>query len=88
MAELFGEDVRTINEHIQNVIAEGELMADSVIRKFRITAADGKSYETQHYNLEVIIAVGHRVKSLPGTQFWQWGTARLSEYLVKGITMD
>jgi hypothetical protein len=54
MAELFGKDVRTINEHIQNVFAEGELVADSVIRKFRITAADGKSYETQHYNLDVI----------------------------------
>ncbi len=88
MAELFGKDVRTINEHIQNVFAEGELVADSVIRKFRITAADGKSYETQHYNLEVIIAVGYRVKSPRGTQFRQWATARLSEYLLKGFTMD
>jgi hypothetical protein len=88
MAELFGKDVRTINEHIQNVFAEGELVADSVIRKFRITATDGKSYETQHYNLEVIIAVGYRVKSPRGTQFRQWATARLSEYLLKGFTMD
>jgi hypothetical protein len=88
MAELFGKDVRTINEHIQNVFVEGELMADSVIRKFRITAADGKNYETQHYNLEVIIAVGYRVKSPRGTQFRQWATARLSEYLLKGFTMD
>jgi hypothetical protein len=88
MGELFGKDVRTINEHIQNVFAEGELVADSVIRKFRITAADGKSYETQHYNLEVIIAVGYRVKSPRGTQFRQWATARLSEYLLKGFTMD
>ena len=88
MAELFGKDVRTINEHIQNVFVEGELVADSVIRKFRITAADGKSYETQHYNLEVIIAVGYRVKSPRGTQFRQWATARLSEYLLKGFTMD
>jgi len=88
MAELFGKDVRTINEHIQNVFAEGELVADSVIRKFRITAADGKSYETQHYNLDVIIAVGYRVKSPRGTQFRQWATARLSEYLLKGFTMD
>lgn len=61
MAELFGKDVRTINEHIYNVFAEGELVADSVIPKFRITAADGKSYNTQHYNLEVIIAAGYRV---------------------------
>ena len=56
MAELFAKDVRTINEHIQNIFEEGELVADSVIRKFRITAADGKSYATQHYNLDVIIS--------------------------------
>jgi hypothetical protein len=88
MAELFGKDVRTINEHIQNVFAESELVPGSVIRKFRITAADGKTYETQHYNLEAIIAVGYRVKSPRGTQFRQWATARLSEYLLKGFTMD
>jgi hypothetical protein len=88
MAELFKKDVRTINEHIQNIIAEDELAEESVIRKFRITAADGKSYETQHYNLEVVIAVGYRVKSPRGTQFRQWATARLNEYLVKGFTMD
>jgi hypothetical protein len=88
MAELFKKDVRTINEHIQNILAEGELAEESVIRKFRITAADGKSYETQHYNLEVVIAVGYRVKSTRGTQFRQWATARLNEYLVKGFTMD
>ena len=88
MAELFKKDVRTINEHIQNIFAEGELAEESVIRKFRITAADGKSYETQHYNLEVIIAIGYRVKSQRGTQFRQWATARLSEYLLKGFTMD
>jgi hypothetical protein len=88
MAELFQKDVRTINEHIQNVFAEGELAPESVIRKFRITAADGKNYETQHYNLDVIIAVGYRVKSLRGTQFRQWATERLREYIVKGFTMD
>lgn len=88
MAELFKKDVRTINEHIRNIFAEGELAEDSVIRNFRITAADGKTYETQHYNLEVIIAVGYRVKSARGTQFRQWATARLSEYLLKGFTMD
>ena len=71
MAELFGKDVHTNNEHIQNVFAEGELVEDSVIRKFRIAAADGKSYETRHYNLEAIIAVGYRVKSPRGTQFRQ-----------------
>jgi hypothetical protein len=88
MAELFRKDVRTINEHIHNIFAEGELSEESVIRKFRITAADGKSYETQHYNLEVVIAVGYRVKSPRGTQFRQWATARLNEYLVKGFTLD
>ena len=88
MAELFNKDVRTINEHVQNIFAEGELAEESVIRKFRITAADGKGYETQHYNLEVVIAVGYRVKSPRGTQFRQWATARLNEYLVKGFTMD
>lgn len=88
MAELFKKDVRTINEHIRNIFAEGELTENSVIRNFRITAADGKTYETQHYNLEVIIAVGYRVKSARGTQFRQWATARLSEYLLKGFTMD
>lgn len=88
MAELFKKDVRTINEHIQTILAEGELAAESVIRKFRITAADGKNYETQHYSLEMILAVGYRVRSPRGTQFRQWATARLSEYLVKGFTMD
>jgi len=88
IAELFQKDVRTINEHIQNVFSEGELAPDSVIRKFRITAEDGKSYDTQHYSLEIILAVGYRVRSHRGTQFRQWATARLSEYLVKGFTMD
>jgi len=88
MVELFQKDVRTINEHIQNIFAEGELRRDSVIRKFRITAADGKTYETQHYNLDAIISVGHRVKSPRGTAFRQWATERLKEYLVKGFTMD
>ena len=88
MAELFQKDVRTINEHIQNVFAEAELSPDSVIRKFRITAADGKTYDTQHYSLKMILAVGYRVKSQRGTQFRQWATARLGEYLLKGFVMD
>ena len=88
MSELFQKDVRTINEHIQNIFEEGELSPESVIRKFRITAADGKSYETQHYNLNVIISVGYRVKSYRGTQFRIWATQRLREYIVKGFTMD
>lgn len=88
MAELFDKDVRTINEHIRNVFSEGELDGNSVIRKFRITASDGKSYDTQHYNLDVIISVGYRVKSLRGTQFRIWATRLLREYIVKGFTMD
>jgi len=87
MAELFQKDVRTINEHIQTIFEEGELAPDSVVRKFRITAADGKSYETQHYNLDVIISVGYRVKSHRGTQFRIWATQRLREYLVKGFAL-
>jgi hypothetical protein len=88
MAELFQKDVRTINEHIQNIFEEGELGPESVIRKFRITAADGKSYDTNHYNLDVIISVGYRVKSHRGTQFRIWATQRLREYIIKGFTLD
>jgi hypothetical protein len=88
MAELFQKDIRTINEHIRNVFDEGELEAASVIRKFRITAEDGKSYETNHYNLDVIISVGYRVKSHRGTQFRIWATQRLREYIIKGFTLD
>ncbi|MCX6902534.1 MAG: virulence RhuM family protein [Verrucomicrobia bacterium] len=88
MSELFQKDVRTINEHIQNIFEERELSQDSVIRKFRITAADGKGYETMHYNLDVAISVGYRVKSHRGTQFRIWATQRLKEYIVKGFTLD
>jgi hypothetical protein len=88
MAELFQKNVRTINEHIQNIFDEGELTPESVIRKFRITADDGKQYNTQHYNLDVIISVGYRVKSHRGTQFRIWATQRLREFIVKGFTMD
>jgi hypothetical protein len=88
MAELFDKDVRTINEHIKNVFNEGELEKNSVIRKFRITASDGKTYDTNFYNLDVIISVGYRVKSLRGTQFRIWATQKLKEYIVKGFVMD
>ncbi|MBI4272392.1 virulence RhuM family protein [Candidatus Uhrbacteria bacterium] len=88
MAALFDKDVRTVNEHIKNIFLEGELEEDSVIRKFRITASDGKQYEIMHYNLDVIISVGYRVSSLRGTQFRMWATQRLKEYIVKGFTMD
>jgi len=88
MAELFQKDVRTISEHIRHIFEEGELQPDSVIRNFRITASDNKQYETQNYNLDVIISVGYRVKSLRGTQFRIWATGRLREYIVKGFTLD
>lgn len=88
MSELFQKDVRTINEHIRNLFQEGELREDSVVRKFRITAGDGKTYDTNHYNLDVIISVGYRVKSPRGTQFRQWATQRLREYIVKGFALD
>lgn len=88
MAELFQKDLRTINEHIQNIFEEGELIPESAIRKLRITAADGKNYETSHYNLDVIISVGYRVTSHRGTQFRIWATQRLREYIIKGFTLD
>jgi hypothetical protein len=88
MAELFAKNVRTVNEHVLNVFKEGELDESSVIRKFRITAADGKSYITAHYNLDVIISVGYRVKSLQGTRFRQWATRVLHDHLVRGYTFN
>lgn len=94
MAQLFGKAKSTVNEHIKNVFAEGELLEDVAVRKFRITtqhgAIEGKtqSHEVNFYNLDVIISVGYRVKSLRGTQFRQWATKRLNEYIRKGFTMD
>lgn len=88
MAELFGKGRTTITEHIRNVFADGELEENSVCRNFRHTADDGKLYDTKFYNLDVIISVGYRVKSLQGTRFRQWATARLREYIVKGFTMN
>ena len=88
IAELFDIDVRTVNEHLKNIFSEKELDENSVIRKFRITAVDGKNYDTKHYNLDAILAVGYRVRSDQGTQFRKWATERLREYLIKGFTMD
>jgi hypothetical protein len=88
MAELFVVDVRTVSEHLKNIFASGELAEDSVIRKFRITAADGKSYATNHYNLDAIISVGYRVQSHTATRFRQWATRQLREYIVKGFVLD
>ena len=88
MAELFQTSVPNVSMHIRNLFAEGELQAGSVVKEFLTTAADGKGYTTQHYNLDVVISVGYRVKSLRGTQFRLWATQRLREYIVKGFTMD
>lgn len=87
MAALFGKDVRTINEHIQKYIADGEL-DDSVIRKFRITAADGKSYDTNHYALDVAFYVGFRVNSRQGAMFRRWATDLLIRFAKHGYAMD
>ncbi|OGI38017.1 MAG: hypothetical protein A2140_07900 [Candidatus Muproteobacteria bacterium RBG_16_62_13] len=88
MSELFGKNVRTVSEHIRNVFKEGELDEPAVIRNFRITAVDGKSYDTQFYNLDVIISVGYRVKSRSGTQFRIWATQTLREHLTRGFTLN
>ncbi len=88
LVELFQKAKSTISEHISNIFEEGELDFASVVRNFRTTAADGKSYDTAFYNLDVIISVGYRVKSLQGTRFRQWATQRLREYIVKGFTLN
>jgi hypothetical protein len=88
MMELFQSSKSNISEHIKHVFEEGELRPESVVRNFRTTANDGKSYLVKHYNLDVIISVGYRVKSLRGTQFRMWATERLREYLIKGFTMN
>ena len=88
MVELFQSSKSNISEHIKHIFEEGELQEDSVVRKFRTTADDGKSYAVNYYNLDVIISVGYRVKSLRGTQFRIWATERLREYLIKGFTMN
>jgi hypothetical protein len=91
IAELFQKDVRTINEHLQNIYMEGEIDAQATIRKFRIVRPEGPrgvARDIDYYDLDAILAVGYRVRSARGTQFRRWATERLSEYLVKGFTMD
>lgn len=88
ICELFQKSKATISEHIKNVFEEGELDEISVVRKFRTTAADGKNYDTNYYNLDVIISVGYRVKSSQGTQFRIWATQRLKEYIIKGFVLN
>lgn len=88
LADLFQRDNSVVSKHIRNIFAEGELAPDAVIANFAITASDGKTYQVDHYNLDMIIAVGYRVNSLRGTQFRIWATHRLREYIIKGFTMD
>jgi hypothetical protein len=88
LAELFQTTVPNINMHINNIFEEGELEAESVIKDFLITAADGKKYQTKFFNLDVIISMGYRIKSHVATRFRQWATQRLREYIIKGFTLD
>ena len=88
MATLFGRDKSTISRHIKNVFEEGELSAPSVVANYATTAADGKTYHVDYYNLDVIISVGYRVKSQQGTQFRIWATQRLREYIIKGFALN
>lgn len=88
MAALFERDKSTVSRHIKNVFEDGELQMESVVAKFATTASDGKVYQVDFYNLDVIISVGYRVKSQRGTQFRIWATKRLNEYIRKGFTLD
>lgn len=88
MAELFQRDKSVIGKHVRNIFKEGELVKETVWAKFAYTASDGKTYQVDFYNLDVIISVGYRVKSLRGTQFRIWATSILKEYMKKGFALD
>lgn len=91
IAELFDKDVRTVSEHLNNIYDDAELTRQATIRKFRIVRLEGSrevARDLEHYSLPAILAVGYRVRSVRGTQFRQWATARLHEFLVKGFTVD
>lgn len=88
MAELFDVSIPTVNEHIKNIFSTEELNENAVIRKFRITASDGKEYDTKHYNLDAIIALGYRANSKRATQFRVWATKTLKQYLIKGFAIN
>ncbi|MBU3978351.1 virulence RhuM family protein [Patescibacteria group bacterium] len=88
LAELFQTTKQNIGQHIKNIFKEGELQQNSVVKDFFTTAADGKNYITNYYNLDMIISVGYRVKSSIATAFRQWATLRLREYIVKGFVLD
>ncbi|MGI6787167.1 MAG: virulence RhuM family protein [Acholeplasmataceae bacterium] len=88
LVELYQTSKSNVSEHISNIFSEGELNMNSVVRKFRITAKDGKNYNVMHYNLDMIISLGYRIKSSVATRFRIWATERLKEYMIKGFVMD
>jgi hypothetical protein len=88
MGLLYDVNVRTVNEHLKKIFSDNELQEDSVIRKFRITASDGKSYNTQHYSLPAIIAVGYKVNSERAVQFRKWATGIIEQFTIKAYVMD
>lgn len=88
MAELFQSSKSNISEHIKHIFEEGELDEISVVRKFRTTAKDGKSYETNFYNLDMIISLGYRIKSIIATKFRRWASDKIKQYLTKGFVID
>ena len=88
LVELYHSSKSNISEHISHIFEDGELNSDSVVRNYRTTAADGKDYQVMYYNLDMIIAIGYRVRTPVGIQFRQWATERLKEYMRKGFTMD
>ena len=88
LCTLFGKSKSTISEHIKHIFEERELDEKAVVRNFRTTASDGKTYQVDYYNLDVIISVGYRVKSHQGTQFRIWATQRLRDYIIKGVALN
>lgn len=88
LTELFGKAKGTISEHIKHIFEDGEWQEDSVVRFYRTTAADGKNYEVAHYNLDMVLALGYRVRSQAGVRFRQWASAQLKEFIVKGFLLD
>lgn len=88
LIELYQTSKSNVSEHIKHIFEDGELDENSVVRKFRTTVSDGKKYNVIYYNLDMIISLGYRIKSIIATQFRRWATERLKEYMIKGFTMD
>lgn len=88
LCELYNTSKANVSEHIKHIFEDGELDEESVVRKFRITATDGKSYNVTYYNLDMTISLGYRIRSVIATHFRKWATERLKEYIIKGFTMD